>query len=106
MRLDGLKTLRSVSLLFAFHKVLPGGQARMPLFGSYLACGLVLDALHLAKKLALTRSRLVRGCRLALASPSPGMTHQNEPAATGREPFTWLYRLFRMACQDSAKIST
>ena len=78
----------------------------MLLFGSCLACGPALAARG-SLQLALTRSHgLVRGFLLALAGPSPGMTHENEPAATGREPFTRLYRLFRMACQDSAKIST
>ena len=38
----------------------PGRLARIPLFGSCMACGLVLDASHLA-------GELVRGCRLALA---------------------------------------
>jgi len=40
------------------------------------------------------------------AGPRPGATHENEPAATGREPFTWLYRLFKAACQAPVKIST
>jgi len=71
-----------------------------------MACGLVLDASHLAGELALPRSRLVRGFHLALASPRPCMTHKNEPAATGREPFTWVYQSYKLACQAPAKIST
>jgi len=63
----------------------PGRLAGIPLFGSCMACGLVLDASHLAGELALTRSRLVLGCRLALAGPWPGATHENEPAATGQK---------------------
>ena len=55
-----------------------------------MACGLVLAASHLA-------GELVRGCRLALAGPWPCMTHENEPAATGQEPFKWLYRIYKVA---------
>jgi len=67
-----------------------GGLARILLFGSCLACGLVLDASHLA-------GELVRGFRLALAGPWRGATHKNEPAATGQEPFTWLYPIYKVA---------
>jgi len=49
------------------------------------------------KELALTRSRLVRGYRLALAGPWPCMTREIELAATGREPFKWLYRIYKVA---------
>ena len=62
----------------------------MLLFGSCMACGLVLDASHLA-------GELVRGCRLALAGPWPGETHEIEPAATGQEPFKWLYPIYKVA---------
>jgi len=55
-----------------------------------MACGLVLDALHLA-------GELVCGCRLALAGHWRGATHEIEPAATGQEPFTWLYRIYKVA---------
>jgi len=55
-----------------------------------MACGLVLDASHLARE-------LVRGYCLALAGPWPGATHEIEPAATGQEPFTWLYRIYKVA---------
>ena len=44
-----------------------------------MACGLVLAASHLAGELVL-------GCRLALAGPSPCVTHEIEPAATRRKP--------------------
>jgi len=40
---------------------------------------------------------LVRGYRLALAGPWPGATHEIEPAATGREPFKWLYPIYKAA---------
>jgi len=62
----------------------------MLLFGSCMACGLVLDASHLA-------GELVRGCRLALAGPGPCMTHKIEPAATDPKPFAWLYRIYKVA---------
>jgi len=55
-----------------------------------MACGLVLDASHLA-------GELVRGFRLALAGPRPGATHEIEPTATGQEPFKWLYRIYKVA---------
>ena len=68
----------------------PGRLARVPLFGSCIACGLVLDASHLV-------GELVRGCRLALAGPWRGVTRENEPATTGQKPFKWLYRIYKVA---------
>jgi len=68
----------------------PGRLARIPLFGSCMACGLVLDASHLA-------GELVRGCRLALAGPWPCVTHGIEPAADRQEPFKWLYPIYKVA---------
>ena len=76
-----------------------GRLARIPLFGLCMACGLVLDASYLA-------GELVCGCRLALAGPWPCMTHKNELAATGQEPFKWLYRIYKATCQAPVKIST
>jgi len=57
----------------------PGRLARVPLFGSCMACG------------------LVRGSRLALAGPWACMTHEIEPAADGQEPFKWLYPIYKVA---------
>jgi len=34
------------------------------------------------------------------------MTREIDPAATGQEPFKWLYRIYKVACQAPAKIST
>ena len=68
----------------------------MHLIGSCLACGPVLAASHLA-------GELVRGCRLALAGPSPCTTHEIEPAATSQESAVWFYRLNKRAahpCKD------
>jgi len=55
-----------------------------------MACGLVLDASHLAGELAL-------GYRLALAGPRPGATHEIAPATTGQESFKWLYPIYKVA---------
>jgi len=64
-----------------------------------MACGLVLAASHLAGK-------LVPGCRLALAGPSPCTTHENELAATRPEPFAWVYRLNKSTAHPGKDLHT